>query len=408
MTELNAVDVLRQAFPELSEIALAPLASMMKERIFAAGTLICREGAYEEQFYVIGKGEVEFTKRFTDDEERRLRTGGPGVYFGEMALVRDVARSANVRALTEVTTLEIGKEAFNGAIQANPVMMLGIMRTLIERMRANDARALDEMRQQKEQIEEAYKELQYQEKLRSEFLTTLAHELRTPLTSASGYLQLMQAGAMSGPALGMTVGKVRGNVDRIISLVNDLLFVQEQELIEPNLRPVSLLALITIVVDELSEEAQVSGCAINIDIPQTIPTLQAEPDGLVRAFTELLENAVKFSPQGGDVSITAEEHEQGVRVHFVDHGVGIQEAFLPRVFKRFERTDRIGGDVFDGVGLGLAIAKHIIENHGGKISVRSEAGKGSTFTVYLPRDGGRAQIGEKAETAAAASDAGEG
>jgi signal transduction histidine kinase len=393
MTELNPVDVLRMAFPELSELALAPLASLTRQQTYSAGALICREGEFADKFYIIGAGEVEFTKQFTDDEERRLRTGQAGVYFGEMALVQGTMRSANVRTLTEVTVLEIGKDAFQEAIQTNPAMMLDIMRTLVERMRANDAAALEEMRQQKEAIEAAYEELRHQERLRTEFLTTLAHELRTPLTSSSGYMQLVQSGAMTGPAQTMALQKIGTNLDRIVSLVNDLLFVQEQDLIEPNLRPVSLLALIEVVIDDLREEADDQGCVITVQIPPDLPTLQADPDGLVRAFHKLLENAIKFSPEGGDITITARSRGAWVDVDFIDRGLGITESFMPRLFERFERIDQIGVHVFKGIGLGLSIAKHIIESHGGSITVESTPGAGSTFSVHLRVDGGRPQLG---------------
>ncbi len=185
-------------------------------------------------------------------------------------------------------------------------MMLDIMRTLVDRMRANDASALEEMRQQKEAIEAAYDELSHQEQLRTEFLTTLAHELRTPLTSANGYMQLVQSGAMAGPALGMALQKISTNLDRIVSLVNDLLFVQEQDLIDPTLRPVSVIALLEVVADDLREEADEQNCTITVQVPSDMPVVQADPDGLVRAFTKLLDNAVKFSPEGGDIMITAQ------------------------------------------------------------------------------------------------------
>jgi signal transduction histidine kinase len=401
MSEIDPVEVLRKAFPELSELALAPLASLTRPQDYPSGALICREGEFADKFYVIGAGEVEFTQQFTEEEERRLRTGGPGVYFGEMALVAEAKRNANVRALTDVTLLEIGKAAFSEAIQTNPAMMLDIMRTLVDRMRANDAVALEEMRQQKEEIEAAYDELRYQEQLRTEFLTTLAHELRTPLTSANGFMQLVQSGAMAGPALGMALQKISTNLDRIVSLVNDLLFVQEQDLIEPTLRPVSLPALIAVVSDDLREEAEDQGCTITIEIPPDLPALQADPDGLARAFNKLLENAIKFSPEGGAITITAHLQGHWIGVDFADKGVGIAESFLPRVFNRFERIDRIGEHVFEGIGLGLSIAKHIIESHGGTIAVTSQPGQGSTFTVRLPLDGGRPQLGvnEKVEGA---------
>jgi two-component system phosphate regulon sensor histidine kinase PhoR len=260
------------------------------------------------------------------------------------------------------------------------------------------------MRKQKEQIEAAYDELRHQEQLRTEFLTTLAHELRTPLTSASGFMQLLKVGAMNGPALTMSLQKISMNIDRIVSLVNDLLFVQEQDLIEPALRPVSLPALLEVIVSELREDAQDQGSEIKIEVPPDLPTIQADPDGLVRAFNKLLDNAVKFSPDGGDIVITAHARPRWIDVDFTDKGVGIRDAFKPRLFQRFEHTDRIGDRVFGGVGLGLAIAKHIIESHGGSISVQSTEGAGSTFTVHLPIDGGQPQLGVVADTLASQSD----
>ncbi|NDJ75888.1 MAG: cyclic nucleotide-binding domain-containing protein [Chloroflexi bacterium] len=400
MTAFDTVAILRQAFPDLAEEALRPLAEMTQERAFGSGELICREGAFEDKFYIIGAGTVEFTKRFMADEERQLRTGGPGVYFGEMALLQEEARSANVRTLSDVTVLEIDKASFQQAIQSNPAMMLDIVRTLIQRMRANDATALEEMRQQKEEIKAAYDELRHQEELRTEFLTTLAHELRTPLASSSGYMQLVEKGMMTGPALQMSLGKIRTNLDRVISLVNDLLFVQEQELIEPSLRPVSVRALLDVVADDLRDDAEDQNTYIKIEVPPNLPAIQADPDGLVRAFNELLENAIKFSPDGGDVTVMARQLAKGVDVDFIDEGVGISEAFMPRLFKRFERTERIGDHLFDGVGLGLAIAKHIIESHGGAITVQSTAGQGSTFTIHLPYDGGRTQLRSPGEIGA--------
>ncbi|MBN1563643.1 MAG: cyclic nucleotide-binding domain-containing protein [Anaerolineae bacterium] len=395
---INPVDILQQAFPDLLNVQLAPLATLTRQRAFAAGELICREGAYGETFYIIDSGEVEFTKQFTDEEERQLRTGGPGVYFGEMALVQRSPRNANVRALTDVTVLEIDKSAFDEAIQANPEMMLNIMRTLIERMRNNDTTALDEMREQKEEIERAYEELRHQDKVRSEFLTSLAHELRTPLTAAGGYMQLLQKGLMQGPALAMGLEKVGANLDRIISLVNDLLFVQEIELIEPNLRPVDLPALLDTVIDEVRAKVDLHDCTV--ESVSDLPTIQADVDGLTRAFTELLENAAKFSPKGEEVTIALHGREGWVDVDFIDKGVGIAESFMPRLFTRFERTDRIGEFVFEGIGLGLAIAKHIIGSHGGSITVKSKEGEGSTFTVHLPIDGGRARLDNTIELSA--------
>jgi two-component system phosphate regulon sensor histidine kinase PhoR len=192
-------------------------------------------------------------------------------------------------------------------------------------------------------------------------------------------------------------------MDRVISLVNDLLFVQEQDLIEPALRPVSLPALVEIIIDEVADDARDHGSNIRVSVPPDLPTLQADPDGLVRAFGKLLDNAVKFSPEGGDITIAARRLGRWIEIDFIDQGIGITEAFLPHVFERFAHTDRIGDHVFGGVGLGLAIAKHIIESHGGSITVSSQPGQGSTFTVHLPLDAGRPQLRGSADTPATAN-----
>jgi two-component system phosphate regulon sensor histidine kinase PhoR len=192
---------------------------------------------------------------------------------------------------------------------------------------------------------------------------------------------------------------VSANLNRIISLVNELLFVQELELIEPNLGPVDLPDLLDIVVEKVGEKVDLSECAIEIRSAY-LPTVQADADGLTRAFAELLENSVKFSPQSGEVTIALHGREGWIDVEFIDKGVGIAESFLPRLFSRFERTDRIGEFVFEGIGLGLAIAKHIIESHGGSITVKSKEGEGSTFTVHLPLDGGRTDLDDTVELSA--------
>lgn len=249
--------------------------------------------------------------------------------------------------------------------------------------------ALAEMRQQKQEIEQELEQLRAQEQQRTEFLAALARELRTPLTAASGYMQLVRSGVMAGPALGKALQKIGTNLDRVISLVNDLLFLQGQDLIEPVLRPVSLSALVEIIIDEVVDEARAHGSNIRVNIPPDLPAFQADPDGLARAFRQLLDNAVKFSPEGGDITIAARRVGRWVEIDFIDRGIGITEDLLPHVFECFSHADRIGDHVFEGVGLGLAIARHIIESHGGSITVSSQLWEGSTFTVHLPLDGRR-------------------
>jgi signal transduction histidine kinase len=380
---IEPIGLLRQVFPGMGVDSLVEMAWLTTTRTYPPNTLLCHEGAEEDVFYIIAEGQAIITQQL-GDEERFLRYAGPGQYFGEMALIADTPRNANVRTLVETTVLEIDKDIFAEMIRRNPIIALTMFRTTVDWLRANDAAAIAELSRQKQEIEHAYHELQLQEQRRSEFLSTLAHELRTPLTTSSGYMQLIKSGNMTGPALNMALEKVSGGLDRVVSLVNDLLFVQEMDLLEPTIRPVNLPEIVATVVEEAEDHAQANGITLVTDFPPTLPEIQADVDGLLRTFNALLDNAIKFSPDGGEVRIEVSVTTDHTNVAFIDPGIGIEPEFLPRIFERFERRDQYGDTLFSGMGLGLSIAKHLIESIGGHISVQSEVGLGSVFTVHLP------------------------
>jgi signal transduction histidine kinase len=375
--------LLRQVFPGMAEDARQEMARLAKVTSYPAGTMLCHEGALEEVFYIIGEGEVSVTQQL-GNEERFLRSSGPGQYFGEMALIANSPRNANVRATKDSSFLEIDKPTFVEMIRQNPVIALTMFQTTVSWLRSNDSAAITALTRQKQEIENAYNELSLQEHRRSEFLTTLAHEIRTPLTTANGFMQLIQSGNMTGPALQMGLSKVGGGLERIVSLVNDLLFVQEMELIEPTVRPVDLPELIKTVAEELETPAANNDLTITVNLPEVMPKVEADPDGLIRAMRALLDNAIKFSPNGGEIVIDVVVSDDHLEVAFRDPGIGIEPEFLPKIFERFEHQEKRGDQLFGGIGLGLSIAQHLIESIGGKITVQSEVDKGSVFTVRLP------------------------
>ncbi len=375
--------LLRQVFPGMDELALQGMVRLAKVCTYPADTLLCREGAEEEIFYILGEGQVLVTQQL-GDEERFLRYSGPGQYFGEMALIANSPRNANVRTTTETSVLEIDKTTFIEMIRQNPVIALTMFRTSVGWLRSNDTAAIAALSQQKQEIERAYDILKTQERQRSEFLTTLAHELRTPITTANGFMQLIKKGTMTGPALEMGLEKVSGGLERIVSLVNDLLFVQEMDLLELVVYPLNLKDILSSVVEEAAERAGASNLTIVSHLPNGLLQVEADPDGLRRALLALLDNAIKFSPGGGTIHIEVSQSEDAVDIAFADPGVGIDPEFLPRIFDRFEHQEKRGDYLFGGIGLGLAIAQHLIEGFGGSISVESEVDRGSIFTVHLP------------------------
>jgi signal transduction histidine kinase len=380
---IEPISLLRQVFPGMTEDALMQMVALAHVRTYPPQTVLCREGAEEEVFYILGEGQVIVTQKL-GTEDRLLRFGGPGQYFGEMALIANTPRNATVRTTIESTVLEIDKTTFVEMIRQNPIIALTMFRTTVGWLRVNDTAAISLLSQQKKEIEEAYQELQIQERRRTEFLTTLAHELRTPLTSASGYMQLIKTGTMTGPALTMGMSKVSDGLERIVSLINDLLFIQEMELIEPIVRPVNLSELLKILVDEASDDALTHNLAITLQVPESLPQVEGDPDGLLRAFRALVDNAIKFSPEGGEIRVEVFVNPGYMDVAFIDPGIGIEPDFLPRIFERFERQEKRGDYLFGGIGLGLSIAKHLVESFGGAITVESEIGRGSIFTVHLP------------------------
>jgi signal transduction histidine kinase len=380
---VEPISLLKQVFAGMSDEALVQMAWMTQVRTYPPDTVLCHEGAEEDVFYIIGEGQVSISQQL-GNEERFLRYSGPGQYFGEMALIANTPRNANVRTTVETTVLEIDKASFVEMIRQNPIIALTMFRTTVGWLRANDTAAIAALSRQKQEIQRAYDELQIQERRRSEFLTTLAHELRTPLTTANGFMQLIKSGAMSGPALQMGLDKVASGLERIVSLVNDLMFVQEMDLLEPSVRAVDLRSIITSLVDEAAHHAADHGLALVVELPSTLPVIQADPDGLRRALGALLDNAIKFSPNGGEIRIGVSLTDNHVNIAFADPGIGIEPDFMSRMFERFERREKYGDILFGGIGLGLPIAKHLVESFGGTITVTSEIGKGSTFTVQLP------------------------
>ncbi len=384
MLEIDRIYLLQKAFPEVDTDTLADIAPLARVETYPTDTVLCYEGDIGDKFYLISEGEIEILKKFTDTEERVMRTSRAGEYFGEMALLDDAPRTATVKTTKPTVMLELDRETFESALQKNPRITTMLVKTIINRMRANDARALAELAQQKQELEIAYDELQWQEQRRNEFLNTLAHELRTPLTTTSGYLQLLRAGLLAGDQFDMAIDKIDSSFKKVISLINDLLFVQRQMLVEFALEDVDLLEVLSGVYEELQPKARDKNKSINMLANTPVPIIQADPAGLTRAFKHLLDNAIKFSPDSDEVVVEVALKSNLVTVSFIDYGVGIPQDFMPRLFVEFERIETAGGHLFDGAGLGLPIVKQIIERHGGEIDVKSKVGEGSTFTVKLP------------------------
>ena len=386
MTTVRAPSkVIPRAFPGIKPAEVEELISNCRVQSYEQGKVLCRENATENIFYMILDGEVQVTKLVNNTENRLLNTLSPGDFFGEMGLIHNAPRAATVTTLTPVIVLELDKQGFDRVLKNSASVSLAMVREISHRLRENDQMAIEELRVRAGELAQAYQKLAEQELARRDFLTNVAHELRTPLMSASGYLQLLQKGAMSGGQLQTAVDTVDRNVRQIVTLVNDILFLQEMDLVLSEFQPVDLGEVSRNVAEKYKGKAADKKIALTLRGSQNLPTIPGDARSLERALMALVDNALKFSPHGGDVEIQIESTREKLLVMVRDQGIGIASEALPRIFDRFYHIERHDNDLYSGIGLGLAIARQVIEQHNGALEVSSAPGKGSVFTMTFKR-----------------------
>jgi signal transduction histidine kinase len=377
--------IIPRAFPGIKADEIEELIANSSVRSYEPGTILCRENELEDRFYMILEGEAEVTKSINNSQARLLKTLQPGDFFGEMALIHNAPRAATVTVKTPMTTLELDKAAFNRALQNSSSIAMAMVTEISDRLRQNDQMAVDDLRMRASELAQAYQQLAEQELARREFLTNVAHELRTPLMVATGYLQMLQKGVMNGDQLTAGIETVSRNVQQINALVNDILFLQEMELVLPDFQAVDLNEIARMVVDRYSEKAKERNVNLRLRLSPGLPPVSGDAKSLERALMALVDNAIKFSPNGGDVEVRLSSNDSNVLMAVEDHGIGIAKENHSNIFDRFYHLERNGDNLFGGIGLGLAITRQVIEQHHGTLNFTSEFGKGTMFTITLKK-----------------------
>jgi len=226
------------------------------------------------------------------------------------------------------------------------------------------------------------------EAMRRDFISNVSHELRTPLASIKALVETLREGALEDPpAARHFLERIEIEVDTLTQMVQELLELARLESgrVILNLQTVNLAEVLVPAVDRLSPQAARAGLRILIDIPPDLPRVQMDPHLFQQVIANLVHNAIKFTPAGGEIRITARASADEITVAVSDTGVGIPKEDLPRIFERFYKADRSRAS--GGTGLGLAIAKHVVLSHGGRIWAESQEGRGSTFYFTIPLAG---------------------
>jgi two-component system phosphate regulon sensor histidine kinase PhoR len=242
-------------------------------------------------------------------------------------------------------------------------------------------------------------ELKRLDDMRRDFVANVSHELRTPLSILRGYIEtLLESAQTSRDELRRILGVMERHSKRLGLLLDDLLSLAKLESANPNLElsTVRLDELCLNVARDWEKKFAEKNLHVIVDLAPGLPSVHADASRLQEIFYNLLDNAVKYSPNNGEIRLRIEQREREIALSVNDNGVGISKEDLPRIFERFYRADKARSNEEGGTGLGLAIVKHIAQLHHGRVEAESEPGTGTTICVTLPmntsRDGGTGSV----------------
>ena len=234
-------------------------------------------------------------------------------------------------------------------------------------------------------------EQEKEERERRLFVSNVSHELRTPLTSVKSYLEALDEGALYDPVAPDFIKVSLNETNRMMRMVTDLLHLSRIDNASSHLdvELINFTAFITFILnrfDKIRSQDQEKKYELVRDYPITSVWIEIDTDKMTQVIDNILNNAIKYSPDGGKITVSMKTTDDQMILSISDQGLGIPKEDLPKIFDRFYRVDKARSRAQGGTGLGLAIAKEIIKQHNGFIWAKSEYGKGSTFTIVLPYD----------------------
>lgn len=243
------------------------------------------------------------------------------------------------------------------------------------------------VRERTAELEYALARLSELDQLKSNFLANISHELRTPLTHLRGYVQLL-VGEQLGPLTPSQVNALnvmQKSENKLGNLIDDLIqfSILDRSNLTLQMNEVDLLDVFKEIIPEAQEKCQEKGLVCKARIPRNIPRVKADAEKLVWALQHLIDNAVKFTPGGGEVVISARAQDKEVRLSVRDTGIGIPKDKLEEIFELFHQLDGSATRRYGGTGLGLALVQNIIEAHGSAVEVQSKEGEGAYFAFSL-------------------------
>lgn len=289
------------------------------------------------------------------------------------------------RSAVYVKTLRPFEGLRNVTLLERPVRPAAVLSLIRSELRARQRQY--ELRDLLKDLADAREEAENASRLKDEFLATLSHELRTPVNAILGWTTMLREGHLQAQQVRRALDTIHRNASAQVQLVNDLLDVSRiiRGQLELSAKVVPLTSIVTLAVESMIPTAEAKGVTLVTSYEPGPASVWADPHRMQQVLWNLLSNAITFTSKGGRVEVKVRRAGSEIAVSVLDTGVGIPAEFLPHVFERFRQADGSSTRAHGGLGLGLAIVRHLVELHGGHLKAESAGhGQGACFTVFLP------------------------
>jgi len=332
-------------------------------------------------------------------ELNRLSTGKPFAVFDTMFdprvdKTREMYQSQGTQS-TLLVPVQFGKRLYGAlgcdccrekrAWRPDEVRLLEAVARQLE-LALDNLHLFEEVRLRAEELAAALNRLEELDRLKDKFIQNVSHELRSPLAIIHGYVEMLKAGELGElqPEQEKPVAVIARRVRMLSDLVQDITLILQAEVSPPTSEAVQLGRLAQMAAEDFQLVAEHAELTLRVEIAPELPPVAGSPDYMRRVLDNLMSNAIKFTPAGGTINVRVWRQEEQVTLEVSDTGVGIPPDQLERIFERFYQADHSIWQRYGGMGLGLALVKETVETYSGYVTVESQVGEGSTFTVTLP------------------------
>jgi len=392
MGDSNWFPFLRNArfFKGLDDDDIRLVASACAEEEREPGDVIFAEGAMADRFYIVIEGQVEVWKDYDDDKPDLLAVHGPGRFFGEMALIDELPRSATVVAKERTRLLYLYRDDFRRLIKERSSIALSVMTAISYMVRKANESYVERLRKRNAELEKACAQLEgaQAERLRNERLSTLGrfsslilHDIRNPLSNLKGQLQLMELAPEDAEKVKSRIATSLSEVGRLERLANEFLDYSRGEvrLDMTVIKPGELLARLE---ESQRERLAAAGVRVDREVRYDEPVI-LDAERVLRALQNLVDNARKaLAVKGGILKLKAYRTNGQLALEVADSGEGMSSDVLSHLFEPFYSASGRGG-----TGLGMLIVKNIVEAHGGTVRIGSKKGVGTRVVLRFPISG---------------------